>query len=387
MPTIEHLFRGICNSNPGRTIAAYTVPTATPAPGQNLLGQSILQPGAVLHYRASPAGCNSVLDVLDELTPGSSPIYTNIAPWRPGIGAGKHWLEIFCDRRLVIIRPNTAPVAERPWHAHAVTQQVNANAIRELGNFPPIRGAVVTGPLNLVPVIPGGGLFQAAQSMSSFDHALSGRMKGLQRALRYYQLAAYALVARANTQAPLDKLVGAILVNDVGNILAWGANAGGWRHAELNLIRAWHRRHNATTLFDDRTMLFSTLTPCGQCSCALADAKPARCELYYGQVDDGDLGSIGREISAEFDYVGPKLVKVGAGNNDRVLADQLYMAAAAGPAQQRALALPWYQRAETDLRRKRIKLRAPQDEEQVIKRDVLGHIVRFLDPPTNFRAQ
>jgi tRNA(Arg) A34 adenosine deaminase TadA len=387
MPTIEQLFRGICDANPDRTVAAYTVPAATPTAGQNQPGQSFLQPGAVLHYRVSPTGCNAVLDILDELTPGTSPIYTNLAPWRPHIGADKHWLEIFCDRRLVILRPDTAPIAERPWHAHSVTQQVNANAVRELGNFPRIRGAVVSGPINLVPVIPGGGLFQAAQSMSSFQHAHSGRMKGMQRALRYYQLAAYALVARANAQAPLDRLVGAILVNDAGNILAWGANAGGWRHAELNLVRAWHRRHDATTLFDDRTMLFSTLTPCAQCSCALADAKPARCKLYYGQVDDGDLGSIGRDISAEFDYVGPKQVKVGAGHDDRVLADQLYMASAAGPAQERALALPWYQEAETELRRKRIKLRPPQDEEHIIKRDVLGHIVRFLDPPTDFRAQ
>jgi tRNA(Arg) A34 adenosine deaminase TadA len=140
--------------------------------------------------------------------------------------------------------------------------------------------------------------------------------KGLNRARRYYMLASYCLLAKANDFThrgiEVNNLVGAILVSDSGKILSFGVNTGQYRHAEVNTLLNYFRRTGETTL-PAKSTLFSTLKPCLMCSTYIERSLPGDSPtlVWFGQMDPGPAGSAKAEVSKAFDSgKGNKPVKV-----------------------------------------------------------------------------
>ncbi len=127
------------------------------------------------------------------------------------------------------------------------------------------------------------------------------RDRGLQRALRYYMLAAYSLVdiSAAESFAGLKNYVGTLLVGDDGRILAAGINTGSFRHAEVSTLISYFRNNPLATALPAKSILFSTLTPCRQCTGYLETVKAADTVIYFGQRDTGNDGKVGERISAQ----------------------------------------------------------------------------------------
>jgi tRNA(Arg) A34 adenosine deaminase TadA len=159
---------------------------------------------------------------------------------------------------------------------------------------------------------PGGGLYDAATADLSLTTAaqakLTGERKGRIRALRYYMLAAYSLLGLCKFGGYTGgNYVATIMVSDEGQILSYGVNngqsAGSFHHAEVNMLLDYFRRNPTAKQFPEKTIVFSTLTPCEQCTRYLKDARPKNCLIYFGQLDTGKQGRAGTAISKAFDVV------------------------------------------------------------------------------------
>ena len=157
--------------------------------------------------------------------------------------------------------------------------------------------------------IAGGGLYQAALDGYRLDlNTLTGRTKGMNRALRYYMLAAYALLGLCKQQGYTGgNYVSALLVNDVGQIISYGINngksTGSFHHAEVNMLLDYFHRNPNHSTYPNKTVVFSTLTPCQQCTKYISDARPNESVIFFGQMDTGKKGSVGTQISDAIDII------------------------------------------------------------------------------------
>jgi len=153
-------------------------------------------------------------------------------------------------------------------------------------------------------------LFDAAGNILELtkdkQSALKGGARGLVRSLRYYMLAAYALLGQAKLNGYTGgNYVAAILVGEFGNILAYGVNNGqasaSYHHAEVNMLLSYFRQNPTASTVPERSIVFSTLTPCVQCTGYLTDSRANSCYIFFGQEDPGSMGNAGKEISDALD--------------------------------------------------------------------------------------
>ena len=157
----------------------------------------------------------------------------------------------------------------------------------------------------------GGGLFQAARDLHDTNALMSykgmddhSRTKGLHRALRYYMLAAYALLGKsAEAGYAGGNYIAALLVNDEGKILSWGVNSGWFHHGETNLLLNYFSEHASDVRFPSNTILFSTLTPCRQCSKYLQSTRADESVIFIGQNDPGSRGREGEKFGVHLSAV------------------------------------------------------------------------------------
>lgn len=171
------------------------------------------------------------------------------------------------------------------------------------------------------PLKPKGGLFQAAKDLHDGKKQVSykgvdnhTREKGLHRALRYYMLAAFALLGKG-AQAGYDQgnYIAALLVDDQGGILSYGVNSGWFHHGETNMLLNYFCAHSSQSKFPANTIIFSTLTPCQQCSKYLQGTRPDESVIFIGQLDSGSKGSegekYGKHLSAVTDPIRNRVAK------------------------------------------------------------------------------
>jgi tRNA(Arg) A34 adenosine deaminase TadA len=160
--------------------------------------------------------------------------------------------------------------------------------------------------------IPGGGLYEAAEqglALSPEKQALlTGSRRARVRALRYYMLATYALLGLCKRNGyEGGNYVAAMMVSDDGQVLSFGVNngqsAGSFHHAEVNMLLSYFDANRDAVRYPEKTVVFSTLTPCAQCTAYLKDTRPAKSFIYFGQMDTGKSGAVGAEggFSKAFD--------------------------------------------------------------------------------------
>lgn len=160
--------------------------------------------------------------------------------------------------------------------------------------------------------IPGGGLYEAAEKGLTLSIEQQGKLTGSRRAriraLRYYMLAAYSLLGLCKRMGyEGGNYVAAMMVSDTGQVLSFGVNngqaAGSFHHAEVNMLLSYFDANRDSVKYPDKTIIFSTLTPCAQCTAYLKDARPANSFIYFGQMDTGSMGMAGAEggFSKAFD--------------------------------------------------------------------------------------
>lgn len=145
------------------------------------------------------------------------------------------------------------------------------------------------------------GLHYAARMiMGNKGDPKPGPNLGVVNALRYYMLATYSLLDISGEESfnGLNNFVAASLVNDQGKILATGINTGSYRHAEVSMLINYFRANPEQKKLPAKSVVFSTLTPCRQCTNYLKDTKAADTVIYFGQEDTGKLGRVGKSISA-----------------------------------------------------------------------------------------
>jgi len=149
----------------------------------------------------------------------------------------------------------------------------------------------------------GGGLHASALGIKNGAGAApaGSRALGLQRALRYYMLAAYAIVDISGQEAfnGLKHYIGSLLVADNGQILAAGIHTGSYRHAEVSTLISYFRDNSTAAGLPTRAILFSTLTPCKQCTTYLQSTMAHDTVIYFGQPDTGKFGRAGKAISSQ----------------------------------------------------------------------------------------
>lgn len=128
-------------------------------------------------------------------------------------------------------------------------------------------------------------------SRSDQDKADPDAING--RLLRYYQLATYALVTRAEAGSP----IAAMMVSDDGRILSAAVNNGDWRHAETSMLLHYFMKNQNAQTIPPRSIIFSTLCPCVMCTAYMAtwntSADPA--VIFFGQMDPGKSGKEGAD--------------------------------------------------------------------------------------------
>ena len=169
----------------------------------------------------------------------------------------------------------------------------------------PARVAVPVGPAPL-----SGGLHAAALSSSPESRtdpaddrggrdAAGHDRPGPARALGHYALAARTLIAASASSgfAGVHDHVGAILVDDAGAVLAAGINTGSYRHAEVSLLLSWFRDHPRARALPAKCTVFTTLTPCRQCTRYLLLAKASDTLVRFDEADAGRSGRVGERIA------------------------------------------------------------------------------------------
>jgi tRNA(Arg) A34 adenosine deaminase TadA len=159
-----------------------------------------------------------------------------------------------------------------------------------------LAGNSATGPLGKA-----GGLFKAAEDLAenpvfykkvAKDHS---KEKGLHRALRYYMLAAYAALGKCATVDYKDgNYVCALAVSDSGQIISWGVNSGSFHHGEVNMLLNYFSENATAKHLPPNTIIFSTLTPCKQCSGYIESVREkGQVAIFMGQEDTGEFGREG----------------------------------------------------------------------------------------------
>lgn len=156
-----------------------------------------------------------------------------------------------------------------------------------------------------------GGLFEAAKALHDSETPVKygktdphTRTRGLHRALRFYMLAAYALLGKcAEGDYGGGNYIAALLVDDKGKIVSYGVNSGWFHHGETNMLLNYFRAHAADGKFPSNTIVFSTLTPCKQCSKYLQSTRPDDSVIFIGQEDTGSRGSEGEKFGVHLGAV------------------------------------------------------------------------------------
>ena len=275
MPVSLHDF--LRTDRHGDDIAGYLEP-GDPAAGA---------PHRFVHWRSS----NPMLPAFVNCLEGGGDmrrIYTDreSAPWVRPRGPGV--------KRRAVLRPDVGdgalpiepvPMTTRSW---------------------PARVSVPVGPAPL-----SGGLHATALSASSEsrtgpahdrvgrDAAGHGRPAEPVRALGQYVLAVRTLIAASASSgfAGVHDHVGAILVDDAGAVLAAGINTGSYRHAEVSLLLSWFRDHPRARTLPAKCTVFTTLTPCRQCTRYLTLAKAPDTLVRFDEADAGRSGRVGERIA------------------------------------------------------------------------------------------
>ncbi|MEJ8856275.1 hypothetical protein WKW79_16970 [Variovorax robiniae] len=358
-------FARLERENPGKSIAAYLEP-----PGSG----TALPANAVLNYYVStndsvPAAAHLLDSVVDKRV-----VYTNLAT--------DHWLTTYMSSQLVHMGNPGECKDLRKWQRDSAdwviarTALAPVTALRIAGRFL----GDAPGPIG------GGGLGAMAKKVaarSALADAGGGRDKALERALRYYTLAAYAVISRARYKSTmLGNYVGAILVSDSGRILAWGFNSSGFHHAEVNLMLAYFTAKPGEPKLPANSVVFSSLTPCQQCAKLLETARGESNSIFYGQFDSGDFGKAGAATSAKIDAVtkpvsvGPKASRTFvAGKLDTEVAKK-NIAAKIGESE---VAKSLIDSTFDEIGRRSSKDRKLDDEVQTMKAAVLKHIKETVD--------
>ena len=132
------------------------------------------------------------------------------------------------------------------------------------------------------------------------------RASELIRSLRHYALATRTLIESSARSgfAGLHDHVGALLVSDAGAILAAGINTGSYRHAEVSLLLSWFRDHPRARTLPARSVVFTTLTPCRQCTRYLSLAMAPDTLVLFDEADTGRAGRVGERIAERLDAGG-----------------------------------------------------------------------------------
>lgn len=211
-------------------------------------------------------------------------IYSNIL--------NDHWIRTYFNNIKAI--PNNNAV-DSTWTPRGEDWEKSTNPLPRLDLGLP------TNTFNLAPPLLGGndGLYVAAKHTKQENNYV-GKKKGLIRVLRYYMLACYSLLALKKNYDG-GNYVASMLVSDKGQILSYGINTGNSRssyhHAEVNMLLSYFDKNRHLTNFPEKSVIFSTLTPCAQCTKFLTDTKPTNSYIFFGQFDEGSSGSQGTSIS------------------------------------------------------------------------------------------
>ena len=211
-------------------------------------------------------------------------IYTNLRR--------DHWLRTYRDR---CVHHATRVQGNQGRHAAAGKKVLQYKSVPRTAFTPAIAPPDLPAPITE-------GFFQAASDISAMVPARdAGRSLAIRRSLRYYMLATYSILDMCRLEAyeGIGNYVAAIMVADTGQILACGINTGQYRHAEVSMLQDYFRRNPKTDTFPENTTIFTTLTPCKQCTGYLTDTRPGNSLIYFGQEDPGRFGSAGKEISLQ----------------------------------------------------------------------------------------
>jgi tRNA(Arg) A34 adenosine deaminase TadA len=235
----------------------------------------------VLRYiRTKNVNTPAVAIVLDSVPETARPVYTNLSP--------DHWILTYTGKDVVCVTP-----------AHS--QLVNsATAI----DSPKL--ALVGGDRASTQPITGGGLYGAAERLCSGKKGTTKSEHALEAVVRYYMLAAYSLLGICADAGYSDgNYIAAIMVDDKGSILSFGVNSGWFHHGEVNMLLNYFSKsgNGLKTTYPENTIVFSTLTPCRQCTKYLLATKPAKSIIYIGQEDTGDFGKEGADHFSFLDQV------------------------------------------------------------------------------------
>lgn len=284
MATVRAALSQLIAENPTKSVAAYLsdarAPTAT-------------RPKAKLLYHLSPPLVPAAT-ALYKLA-GRSDVYTDLP--------AKHWLLTYMDGDTVLLNA-AGKTAKR--YASLEWEIAGVEAKPAITIFQGKYVASEDGP------IAGGGLAKVAKAVAARRPGAGAYVEGskeaaLERALRYYQLAAYGLIGRAkNAGMMIGHYVGAIMVNDKGGIVGWGINTNkglkDFHHAEVNMMLAYFQSTSAAKLPASH-LVFSSLTPCEQCGSLLSSALGETNTVFYGQMDTGKAGRKGASMSSSTDSV------------------------------------------------------------------------------------
>lgn len=262
-PTVKSFLEG----------AKYAGPAATSV-------AAALVNGDELHYFESPhTMIPAAAYMLNCSTYKNKDLFTNLAP--------NNWILEYTKRS---VRHTGQYRDSRRRDVSA--KQVQLKPIASL-DLPPL----LTYPDNSAPLA--GGLYDAAKAAVG-RKALPDRstVSVNEKLLRYYMLAAYSLVAMSAEMdyEGLGNHVGTIMVDDNGKIIAAGVNTGYYRHAEVTTLIDYFSKNSGATKFPERTIVFSTLTPCEQCTKYLETSAPTESVIYFGQLDTGSSGKAGLRL-------------------------------------------------------------------------------------------
>lgn len=262
-PTVKSFLEG----------AKYTGPTATSV-------AAALVNGTELHYFESPhTMVPAAAFMLNSSTYKNKDLYTNLAP--------NNWILEY-TKRSVRHQGQYTDSKRRD----VSTKQVQLKPIASLDLPPLLSYPDLTGPLS-------GGIYAAAKAAVG-RKAMPDRssVSVHEKLLRYYMLAAYSLVAMSAEMdyEGLGNHVGTIMVDDNGKIISAGVNTGYYRHAEVTTLIDYFSKNSSATKFPERTVVFSTLTPCEQCTKYLETSAPTESVIYFGQLDTGPSGKAGLRL-------------------------------------------------------------------------------------------
>lgn len=236
--------------------------------------------GETFHYLEQTNPClPAAVNVYEQLGL-KGPVYSNLPK--------DHWLRFYKKQQTNIKQRNAG--------GDALDTEVTPQKIRAPHTPPHLAIPTADAPL------PGGGIYRAAEHIKNKAKLKEGTPEhATMRALRYYMLACFVMLDLRGTfdSANKSNWVAAMMVSDTGKILAMGLNNGGYRHAEVSMLHAYFTANPTSSKLPPKTVVFSTLTPCGQCAGYLTDAKADDTLIYFGQADPGPAGKMGAAISQQ----------------------------------------------------------------------------------------